>query len=562
MADVAIASTGADASKAVDETTRTAETTENTTVAEAKPAGGDNGAPPVALVEEQAPQATAATDDEAAKHESVTAKSDATAVESNGDTTVAIDASAPNGAPASSKKANGKSRKSAGGIPEHKSKKTPSKKKTKELHLHTKPGDMWMVAMRGYQPWPVIICDEDMLPESLLMKRPVSAKRLDGTYREDFQDDGKNAKDRRFPIMFLGTNEFAWQVNYDLLPFNIEDVKKEANTVSSTKKNKALSEAYVIAAEGHDLDWFKTMLKDHEQAMQEDIRVREAKAEEKAKKADKAAKRKSAAAGDVSDDVEMEDAGDDAAPKKAKASKKRKKEDESEGEPEKPAKTPKQKLKLNNKPKDASATKPKKESKAKKSKVSEDEAEPAPVEEPPMTEAERLAKREKQVLYMRHRLQKGFLSRDQAPKEEEMSTMSDHLKSLEQLEDLEAEVIKNTKVHKVLKAILKLETIPSEELYSFKARSDKLLGKWNITLAAEVPPVGASTSAAAATPATNGVKHDSEKKPEAPTVEPTKTTHADGDLNMAETKDETPAQKPAAGSDAEVPVKASETEAA
>lgn len=126
-----------------------------------------------------------------------------------------------------------------------------------------------------------------------------------------------------------------------MLPFNMDDVKKEADAGGSTKKNKALSEAYVIAAEGHDLEWFKTMLKEHEQAMQEDIRVREAKAEEKARKADKATKRRSAAAaGDVSDDVDMEDAGDDAAPKKVKASKKRKKDDESEGEPEKVGRLP------------------------------------------------------------------------------------------------------------------------------------------------------------------------------------------------------------------------------
>jgi len=42
-----------------------------------------------------------------------------------------------------------------------------------------------------------------MLPETLLVKRPVSAMRIDGTYREDFLEGGKNAKDRRYPIMFL-----------------------------------------------------------------------------------------------------------------------------------------------------------------------------------------------------------------------------------------------------------------------------------------------------------------------------------------------------------------------
>lgn len=121
----------------------------------------------------------------------------------------AADAPATNGTSATPKAANGNGkRKSGAGVPEHK-KKTPAKKKkaAPELRLNVSPGEMYMVAMRGYQPWPVIICDEEMLPESLLSKRPVSAKRIDGTYRDDFLEGGKNAKDRRYPIMFLYTNE-------------------------------------------------------------------------------------------------------------------------------------------------------------------------------------------------------------------------------------------------------------------------------------------------------------------------------------------------------------------
>lgn len=37
----------------------------------------------------------------------------------------------------------------------------------------------------GFGLRPFIICDEEMLPESLLSKRPVSAKRIDGTCREE-----------------------------------------------------------------------------------------------------------------------------------------------------------------------------------------------------------------------------------------------------------------------------------------------------------------------------------------------------------------------------------------
>jgi hypothetical protein len=90
-----------------------------------------------------------------------------------------------------------------------------------------------------------------------------------------------------------------------------------------------------------------------------------------------------------------------------------------------------------------------------------------------------------------------------------MANMSDYLKQLEAHEDLEAEVIKKTKVHKVLKAIIKLNSIPKEEEHKFKQRSNELLNKWSGALAADPEPADG---------ATNGVKHDEEEKPE-PTKE-------------------------------------------
>jgi hypothetical protein len=110
----------------------------------------------------------------------------------------------------------------------------------------------------------------------------------------------------------------------------MDDVKKDVDSGNQAKKNKALWEAYQIAAVGHDLAWFKDMLAAHDTAMLEDLEQREQKELEKK---EKAAKRKSTAAVE-SEDVDMEDAGDDAAPsaKKAKATKKRKKEDDSDDE--------------------------------------------------------------------------------------------------------------------------------------------------------------------------------------------------------------------------------------
>ncbi|KAF2662820.1 hypothetical protein K491DRAFT_3413 [Lophiostoma macrostomum CBS 122681] len=558
MADEVKASEAADAPKASEESTRLAETTAEATVAETMPIEGGDVAPTEQPAAEE-PKPAAADADITGETTATDADATVDATKSGDDTPVgSSDPAATNGTPASSKKGANIRRKSGAGVPEHK-KKTPKKGKAPvELHLDVQPGEMWFVAMKGHPAWPVIVCDDDMLPEALISKRPVSAKRLDGTFREDFREGAKNAKDRRYPVMFLGTNEFAWQVNTELQPFDLETVKQEVQAGNTKKLKKSLWYAYQIAAEGNDLDYFKGVLNQHEKELQDWAEEKAAAEAKKQEKKEKATKRKSTAAED-SEDVEMEDVGEDGeGATKKKASKKRKKDAESDGEPDKPAKTPKTKLKLNNKaPKDASAAKPKKEPKAKKAKAksesAEAEAEPAKVEEKPLTEAERREKQEKSVLYLRHRLQKGFLSRDQAPKEEEMANMSSYLKQLEEVDNLEAGVIRNTKVHKVLKAIIKLESIPKDPEYQFKERSNKLLESWKGALAADVDNAG-DAEASAPTPATNGVKHDGDKKDEAdasnssekPTdtePEAAKATNGDTDVPPSDAKEDASAVK-------------------
>ena len=108
--------------------------------------------------------------------------------------------------PASDNKDHSK-RRASGGVPEHKSKKLSKKKSMASLHLDCKPGEHYWARLKGYPPWPAIVCDEQMLPESLLASRPVSTARPDGSLRDDFKEGGKNAKERTYPIMFLSTNE-------------------------------------------------------------------------------------------------------------------------------------------------------------------------------------------------------------------------------------------------------------------------------------------------------------------------------------------------------------------
>lgn len=154
------------------------------------------------------------------------------------------------------------------------------------------------------------------------------------------------------------------------------------------------------------------------------------------------------------------------------------------------------------------------------------------------------------VLYLRYKLQKGFLTRDQAPEESEMELMSTYINKLEAYTDLEVSIIRSTKINKVLKAIIKLPTIPKEEEYNFRGRSVQILSKWKQLLESDIPSAGEG-STPADKPTSNGVhkkgrggkkvevKKEEEKKTEEAdedTAEPSK----DGDISMADADDEKP----------------------
>lgn len=98
-----------------------------------------------------------------------------------------------------------------------------------------------------------------------------------------------------------------------------------------------------------------------------------------------------------------------------------------------------------------------------------------------------------------------------------MPQMATYIKKLEAYDDkLEVSIIRNTKINKVLKGIIKLNSIPKDEEFSFRERSVKLLGVWNQLLGAEPadsdkkdekkqPPSPATT---------NGVHKEAEEKAE------------------------------------------------
>jgi hypothetical protein len=66
-----------------------------------------------------------------------------------------------------------------------------------------------------------------------------------------------------------------------------------------------------------------------------------------------------------------------------------------------------------------------------------------------------------------------------------MSSMNEHLTALETFQDLEPIIIRETKVAKLLKVILKLDSIPRDEEFKFKDRCTKLLAAWQAILSSD-----------------------------------------------------------------------------
>ncbi|KAJ5637249.1 hypothetical protein N7490_007128 [Penicillium lividum] len=370
------------------------------------------------------------------------------------------------------------------------------------INKDVKPGQYYLSTLRSFAPWPSIVCDEEMIPQTLLDSRPVTAMQLDGKFRADYADDGRRAHERTYPIMFFGSNEFAWMPNNRMTPLEPADCKD----ISEKNKAKGLIAAYKVAAEGHDLKYFKTLLADHQAAIQQEIEEEEREEAEKAKaKADKKNRRKSKG---TETDIEMEEA-DEAKP--SKSTKKRKK-DETDVEEDKPAKTPKTstKLKLST-PKAPAEEKKKtpapkaKKAAPKKGKAASDEV-PVEAKEPEkqIDPEELQRKKEKEVLFLRHKLQKGFISRENPPQENEMDALATYYDKLEKHADLEVAIIRSTKINKVLKMIVKLNTIPRDEEFNFRSRAMSLLSQWKNVLDVDIP---ASTDKEDK-PASNGAKED------------------------------------------------------
>lgn len=123
-----------------------------------------------------------------------------------------------------------------------------------------------------------------------------------------------------------------------------------------------------------------------------------------------------------------------------------------------------------------------------------------------------------------------------------MATMGSYFDKLEKHADLEVSIIRSTKINKVLKMIVKLNSIPRDEEFNFRHRAMNILSSWKNVLDGDTPGASGDKDAQSAT---NGPQKDDdtaetpkleteeEKEPE------TKTANEDSPMPDADAEPET-----------------------
>ena len=120
----------------------------------------------------------------------------------------------------------------------------------------------------------------------------------------------------------------AWIVNTDLQPFALHGLTEE----QTDKKTTRLAAAYRIAREQHDLDWFKNLLKEHQESLQAKEKVSIAKATKRRVNRRSGRVVEPDEDVDIDDDLDDMDVDDDNVDEKKPKSKKRKKDVNSDDE--------------------------------------------------------------------------------------------------------------------------------------------------------------------------------------------------------------------------------------
>ncbi|KAG8710879.1 hypothetical protein FRC11_004017 [Ceratobasidium sp. 423] len=356
----------------------------------------------------------------------------------------------------------------------------------KDSDIKYEVGNVVIGKVKGYPPWPGEIIDPDEAPTKVKQERPVSKK---VTF---------------YCVRFFPVGDHAWLPTKDvsrLLPHEIA-----AYLAEPSKRKGDLLEGYKIANDPHEWRKEKDALAERERANE-------------------------AAGINLDDDVdelgnEDEDDEDEPKPKKRKrdtaaADKKESKGGRGKGK----RKTKKSAEQIESeddedksrvdKPTSSKAEKERPAKRAKKDSVAplpsgaagggDDEGDDAAMASDP--EAAK-------VKEWRHKLQRAFLTKT-SPAPEEMSGLDLVFTTVENYDKMTVEYLSYSKIGKVMRKIIQLPTIPSDDQFHFRQRAQALVIKWQqlITTSEDGSPSNNTAKEKVASSSGKGVNSTSGGKP-------------------------------------------------
>ncbi|ODQ51081.1 hypothetical protein SAICODRAFT_9404 [Saitoella complicata NRRL Y-17804] len=349
-------------------------------------------------------------------------------------------------------------------------KRTPAKKQKSDANdsAHEgnyQPGDVVMAKIKGFPWWPAMVVTEAHCIPSVLKDKPRGSKTV-------------------FPTIFfpVTNKEYCWPNKSELKPLPNSEIDSFVDNTG--KKPKDILAAYKSARNPPSLEELEEIIKKASVAATAPVEDEDEGMED---------------AEEAGEDYEEEEEGEVKKKTKAKATPKKKApakkgeatknkrksesevEDSADEDEKKVAKTPAKKAKTSNgsAKKTASSRKASAASKAAAADGDDNEEEvpPTPTTQP---SAQSIAdKLQKDVLYLRHKLQKAMLSNGQEPNDSDMDDVKGWLGKLEAIgKNMTSAVFSHTKVHKVLRRITKLSAVPRDEDLKIRDVCQNLLDQW------------------------------------------------------------------------------------
>lgn len=333
----------------------------------------------------------------------------------------------------------------------------------KDSDVKYEVGNVVIGKVKGYPPWPGEIIDPEAAPKKVKAERPTSKK---VTF---------------YCVRFFPVGDHSWLPAKDvsrLLPHEINAYISEPS-----KKKGDLLEGYKIAKDPTDWRKVKDELARREKEREasgmgpdsgagdhDELEEDEEESSDTGKKSKVKKRKRDSTAKESPEDKKgkRKRASEQLAKQRRGKGKKSAEHIESEDEEEKPAA---------DKPTSSKADKERPAKRAKKDSVAPTPAAGGGGDEDGDDAAMAADPEAARVKEWRHKLQRAFLTKT-APAPEEMNGLDTVFTTVEQYDKMTVEYLSYSKIGKVMRKIIQLPNIPSDDQYHFRQRAQALVTKW------------------------------------------------------------------------------------